>query len=483
MSVYLLKKNHVNWQLIASFFVFFFSLKTPIAQARENLVWQPASSQNQTNTTSPSDQSVKQVSSETTLTAQELQDTFRALQLIERLGLSFSSANQVQPMKEQLKQLPRKQSAPYQLSSAQLQTLRSIFSNLRQPQLTAINELLVNQKSENSVSLTPKAIARLRENLQTPNSRPSNSQQQQSGGSLKPLQATSKQQARSPSSEPTSIPSRRNSTVETAKPTAQSPETNLSNPGREQLLENLLLPKPSIEKISAVEEDNVPAIGLNVPSGFGATPGEFFTGVAYQGSTRGIPIGSDSGDDDAGFGLGVGLGDPEEAVGLEVVYTSFSTVRSDPFDTGGVSFKLHRKLGNTASVAFGAENLITYGDSDADTNYYGSITNIFQLQENPSDPFSSLAVTAGIGSGRFRQVEDIVDDNETVNVFGSVGLRIAEPISLVGAYTGQTLTVGTSVAPLDGIPLVITPAVTDLTGEFSDEPRFVLTIGYGTNLF
>lgn len=323
----------------------------------------------------------------------------------------------------------------------------------------------------------------MRENLKTSNTGASNSQKTPSSLSLEGVQETSKQKVRSPSSEPTSIPSRRNSTAETTKPTAQSPETNLSNLSREQLLKKLLIPKPDIEKISAVEDENVPAIGLNVPSGFGAAPGQFFTGVAYQGSTRGIPVGTDSGDDDAGFGVGVGLGDPEEAVGLEVVYTSFSTVRSQPFDTGGVSFKLHRKLGDTTSAALGVENLVTYGGSDADTNYYGSITNIFQLQQDLTEPFSSLAVTAGIGSGRFRQVEDIVDDNETVNVFGSVGLRIAEPISLVGAYTGQTLTVGTSVAPLDGIPLVITPAVTDLTGEFSDDPRFVLTIGYGTNLF
>jgi hypothetical protein len=416
------------------------------------------------------------VSSERRLTAQELQDTFRALQLIERLGLSFSSANQVQPMKEQLKELPREQSAPYQLSSAQLQTLRSIFSSLRQPQLTAINELLVNQKSENSVNLTPKAITRLRENLQTPNSRPSNSQQQQSGVSFNRFRQTSREPIGLTSSQKTEVSSEQTAISQTN----QTPITqnDLNNATRKQLIENLLVPNPDLDNITTVTEKGTPAIAINVPTGFGTSSGQFFAGLGFQASTTG-----GNGDSDATFSFGLGLGEPEESIGFDLTYTSFSTVRSTPFDTGGVSAKLHRRLSPTSSVAIGVENFIRYGNFDADISYYGSFTNIFSLRENPTDPFSSLAVTAGVGSGRFRTFEDILDDNDTVNVFGSLGLKVTPQFSLVGAYTGNTTTLGASVAPFEDIPLVITPAVTDLTGEFSDNPRFVLTIGYGTNLF
>jgi len=126
MPVLLLKKNHIRWKLTASFFLFCFCLKTPLAQAGDNLVWQAVSGQNQSNTASSQpEETVKEVSSQ--LTHEELQDTFQALQLIEMLGLSFSAANKVTPMKEQLKQLSRTQSGPYELSSAQVQTLRSIF--------------------------------------------------------------------------------------------------------------------------------------------------------------------------------------------------------------------------------------------------------------------------------------------------------------------------------------------------------------------
>ena len=190
--------------------------------------------------------------------------------------------------------------------------------------------------------------------------------------------------------------------------------------------------------------------------------------------------------DDATFSIGLGLGNPEETVGLDLTYTSISTVRTAPFETGAFNIKVHRRLSATSSAAVGVENFIRYGDvtdEALDVSYYGSYTNVFSLRDNPTDPFSSLAVTVGLGSGRFRQNDDIEEDNETINIFGSAGLKITRQFSVVGAYTGNTLTLGASVAPFREIPLVITPAFTDLTGEFSDDPTFILTIGYGTRLF
>lgn len=254
-------------------------------------------------------------------------------------------------------------------------------------------------------------------------------------------------------------------------------------PSRQQLVDRLLIPEPETEEVRIVEDRSVPALGINVPSGFGIEWGQVFAGVAYQASTRPVPPSTEPERDDGAFAVGMGFGDPEEAVGLEAAYTSFSTFRSGAFNTGSFSFKLHRRLGNSSSVALGAENLIQYGGTDGQTSYYGSFTNIFNLTDDPTDNFSRLAVTAGLGSGRFREFQDALDDKDTINFFGSVGLQIAEPVSLVSSYNGQTLTIGTSVAPFKNIPIIITPSVTDLTGDFIDSPRFVITIGYGTRLF
>jgi len=252
----------------------------------------------------------------------------------------------------------------------------------------------------------------------------------------------------------------------------------------EQLRQELLIPEPELEELAIIlDQTQTPAIGINVPSGFGAEWGDVFGGIAYQASTRPIPPDTELNDDDGAWAVGLGFGDPTEAVGLEVVFTSFSTFRGDFLETGGISAKLHRRLGDTSSIAVGVENLAVYGGADADASFYGSYTNIFRLKDNPSKPFSEIAVTAGLGTGRFRQFPDVLEDEEAVNVFGSVGIRLAEPISLVTAYTGQTLTIGTSIAPFKDVPIVITPAVTDLTGDLTNNSRFVITVGWGDRLF
>ena len=99
------------------------------------------------------------------------------------------------------------------------------------------------------------------------------------------------------------------------------------------------------------------------------------------------------------------------------------------------------------------------------------------MQEDVEKPFSQLFVSAGVGSGQFRSELDINNNRDTVGVFGSVAVRMAEPISAIAEWSGQDLTLGLSLAPFRNIPLVITPAVTDLTGNAGDGSRFILGIG------
>jgi len=446
-------------------------LIAPAVQAKD-LIWERESSASSPSP-SQSEPSNQDSLSVKTLTAQELEEVIRALDLMKRLDISSSQQRQSEQIQAQLRQLQQEQSSPYQLSLTQLRTLRNTFSQLNPTELTAINQLLINRKSETPWELTPDAVRRLRQNLrQTSVNNLSNVQPE-----ARVTLGDSETVVFSPSSQ------KNQSNVKTNPPAESTANTDLaqtqsSNTTREALIEQLLVPEPDLEKVTVVTERGAPAIGISVPTGFGATNGQVYAGLNFQDSTR-----NGNGDDDASFSFGLGLGDPEESVGLDLTYTSFSTFRSAPFDTGGVSIKVHRRLSATSSVAVGVENFIRYGEFDADINYYGSYTNVFSLRDNPTEPFSSLAVTVGLGSGRFRQIDDIQEDNETINIFGTAGLKITRQFSVVGAYTGNTLTLGASVAPFREIPLVITPAFTDLTGEFSDNPRFLLTIGYGTRLF
>jgi len=251
----------------------------------------------------------------------------------------------------------------------------------------------------------------------------------------------------------------------------------------EVIRQNLRVPIPVVKQFAvATKSKGSPSISLTVPTGFGASAGNAFIGLGYQSSTR-VNDGQD-----AGISLGVGLGDPKELVGLELAFINYSTgSRSSLLRNGGASFKFHRMIAENTSLAIGVENAITYGNADATSSVYGAISSIFQLQDSPDQPFSSIGLTLGVGGGRFRSISDINTLKGTVNVFGSVAVRVAEPVSLIADWNGQTLSLGASIKPFRDIPLVITPGITDIVGDNTNGTRFnglnglrfTLGVGYG----
>jgi hypothetical protein len=218
-----------------------------------------------------------------------------------------------------------------------------------------------------------------------------------------------------------------------------------------------------------------PAASVSVPTAFGVDAGELFLGAAYQGRTRYTE------EDDAAAVAGLGIG-TRRIVALEIALTSYSTLRGAPLETGGLSFKLHRALPGNTSVAVGWENAILWGNSDDRGSVYAAGTRIVPLRADATRPFSVGVFTLGVGSGRFRFEDDDADDKETVNVFGAVGLRITDPLSVVADWTGQDLNLAASITPIRRVPLVVTAGVADLTGSAGDGARFILSLGYGLSI-
>ncbi|GAB4177722.1 MAG: hypothetical protein Fur006_09560 [Coleofasciculaceae cyanobacterium] len=217
---------------------------------------------------------------------------------------------------------------------------------------------------------------------------------------------------------------------------------------------------------------SAPGISILTPSAYGQSWGSASIGLGWQERTRFTE------QSDAVLGIGFGLGDAQNSVGLDVGLTFVDLIGNTARD-GTVSLKLHRRLPDDFAVAVGVKNLIRYGDTDSGTGYYGVVTKRFRLQEDVAKPFSQLYLSAGVGSGQFRSELDINSDRNSLGVFGSVALRVAEPISAIAEWSGQDLTLGLSIAPLRNMPLVITPAVTDITGSAGDGNRFILGVGYG----
>lgn len=221
-----------------------------------------------------------------------------------------------------------------------------------------------------------------------------------------------------------------------------------------------------------------PGITITSPSALGADGGTVYVGAGYQARTRYID------NDDGAVVFGIGVGDAVEYVGLELMATTYSTLRRGWFDRMGFGAQVHRYLGTRTAIAVGAENLFMInGDrSDAGRSIYGVATRLFPLKADPSEPFSLITATLGVGDGRFRSENDMFADRSTVGVFGALSVHVVRPVAAIADWSGQDLALGLSLAPFEHFPLVITPAFVDVTHNAGDGARFVLAVGVGHRL-
>jgi hypothetical protein len=228
---------------------------------------------------------------------------------------------------------------------------------------------------------------------------------------------------------------------------------------------------PDIQPEFGDEFGGAPAITISNPSGRGADRFTAFLNTSFQADKR-YENGADG-----SLGVGIGLGDARRSVGLQLSYTlaSFGTLGRE-FGTGGFNAKLHHQFSNGLSAAIGWEGFATIGDVDFEDTVYGSVTQIIRTTADIDRPLSRVALTAGVGNGRFRSEEDFNNGVESVNVFGSAAVRIARPVSVIVEWTGQDLAAGLSIQPIRNFPLVITPALRDIAGA-GDGARFVIGTG------
>jgi hypothetical protein len=280
-----------------------------------------------------------------------------------------------------------------------------------------------------------------------------------------------------------------------ANPSTPVPPTTSPAPsnGETQDLQNQLNQinnQPAPDKFNTYIPKVSPGFSISNPTGFGADNNLFFFGLSYQNRTRF----TQTSDGEAGFG--VGLGDAVKSVGVELSYSINSFGSSAAFGSGAFNAKVHKRISEDTAVAIGWNQFaqINLGSgrngnfaSDYPKNsYYAVGSKIFRTCEDINQPLCRVAVTAGVGSGVFLPFNTISDavaqgtDPSGINVFGSVGVRVARPVSAILEWTGQDLAAGVSIAPFDNFPLVITPAVRDITGA-GDGARFILGAGVALN--
>ncbi|WP_442947018.1 hypothetical protein [Nostoc sp. UHCC 0870] len=220
-----------------------------------------------------------------------------------------------------------------------------------------------------------------------------------------------------------------------------------------------------------------PGSSAGTPSAYGASFGQ-----AYIGGGLSFPLDEDKDNVDGSLSVGFGLGDAVKSVGLEVNANITSVGGGNDFDfgdSGGVGFKLHKYFTDGTAVAVGWSNAVKWGDAtDAEDTIYGVVTKSFPLQPDNPNHKLPLTISAGIGSGSFRSKGAIEAGDNSVNVFGSVGLRVIPQMSLVSSWTGNRLNMGASFAPFNDIPIVINTIFTDVTSNFETGLGFTLSAGY-----
>lgn len=213
-----------------------------------------------------------------------------------------------------------------------------------------------------------------------------------------------------------------------------------------------------------------PSTTILTPSAYGKSWRQASVGLGFQHRTR------FTNSADGAVGVGFGLGDARKYVGLDVGLTLPDL---DNFERGIISFKLHRRLPDLFAVAVGVNDAISWGPGDIDgPSPYGVVSKTFIFKENTKDLFSRMYVSAGLGTGRYRTENNVFTDDDTPGIFGSVALRVADPVNAIAEWSGQDLSLGFSLRPFREIPLIITPAITDVTGTAGDGVRFIFGIGY-----
>lgn len=222
-------------------------------------------------------------------------------------------------------------------------------------------------------------------------------------------------------------------------------------------------------------------ISLETPTGFGGAPNSISVGALLQDRTRFTQS------RDGSVGASISLGNPETAVGVTTSLAIFSLSEEGGSDAGfgdngSLSFEINRNLWDFSSIGIGVENLVTWGVNDSGTSTYLAVSQALPLREDVGDPLGIAFVSAGLGNGRFRPEEDFdpFDDGTQFNFFGSVALQLIQRTNVIVEWSGQDLNLGLSIAPFANFPIVITPAVVDLTGSAGDGDRFTIGISYGT---
>ena len=229
---------------------------------------------------------------------------------------------------------------------------------------------------------------------------------------------------------------------------------------------------------------NVSAISSTVPNAYAM--GRFGT-VGVSGNMLSTTRLSDKAwDPDANGVFSVGLGNPEQYVGIDLrvnIYGTSSTY-GEKSNLGEGTFEIHlnRKLKNNLWWAVGGYDLFGWHTSEINQlqSYYTSLTGVLSLKEGKTGAFSALWLTLGLGNGRFRTDKNYdLPKSGKFNVFASAAMQILPRANFIAEWSGYGIYTGISFVPIKKWPFQMIIGGDDLS---NNQRRVVLGAALGLNL-
>ncbi|MCR9124488.1 MAG: hypothetical protein NXH82_00030 [Rhodobacteraceae bacterium] len=146
---------------------------------------------------------------------------------------------------------------------------------------------------------------------------------------------------------------------------------------------------------------------------------------------------------DGSLAFGIGMGDPVNAVGMDVAVSINSAGASDFADSGSVNFKVSRQIaspfqGEVASVALGLGNAVRWGDTKkAEQNYYVAASSTLSFQTSAGNVVPTVwSLGYGSAVGTFET---------SPGLFAGFGVGVTDWLSLGASWSGDEVIAGATI--------------------------------------
>lgn len=221
----------------------------------------------------------------------------------------------------------------------------------------------------------------------------------------------------------------------------------------------------------------LPGSSLGAPSGMVSSWGSYFAAVGGLTHSRYVDR------TDGSLSFGMGLGDSIKSIGATVTLN----IGSINFDEGqGERGAFNLSIGKfftdwQLGIAVGGVNVGGWNrlTTKPKSSSYLALTKILPFNNHP------VIVNIGVGTNAFADISvfsnvNITNPEDEVAGFIGVGVYLSPQISLIVDYTSGILAVGTSMAPIDDLPLVVTLGGYDVNKVVPnhDKVSFVGSVAY-----